>query len=91
MKKYGYHEIRRISAYDLRALCIKQNWYTEGTEEEYGKLLIQKAAHKSNINIDDIVEIAEDIKEHSETLYTVEDIMSIVAQATITYIERDPE
>lgn len=64
--KYGYKEIRRISAYSLRNLCIEENWYTCGDNEEYGHLLLDLAGHKENITTDDIIEIASDIIEHSD-------------------------
>ena len=30
-----YIEIRHLTAYDLRGLCIRQNWYTGGDNAEY--------------------------------------------------------
>ncbi|WP_298029639.1 hypothetical protein [uncultured Dysosmobacter sp.] len=62
----NYKEIRRLSAYDLRALCITQNWYTRGTQQEYSHLLYDLAAHKSHLTTQDIIEIAQDILTHSE-------------------------
>ena len=61
--KYGYEEIRILSSSDLRALCIAENWYTGGTNEEYANLL--NMTKKNNITTDDIVEMATDIVEHS--------------------------
>ena len=89
MKKYGYTEIRKISSESLRSLCIKNNWYTNGDNEEYGHLLIDLADSKDNITTDDIVEIAQDIYDHSYTDYDVESIMFAVLQIANTYIERD--
>ena len=63
--KYGYKEIRTLSACDLRSLCINENWYTGGTNEEYENLL--NMTKKDNITTDDIVEMATDIIEHSES------------------------
>lgn len=37
--KYGYREIRRISAGSLRNLCIANNWYTRGNNPGYDHLL----------------------------------------------------
>ena len=37
--KYGYKEVRILSMSDLRALCIREDWYTGGTNEEYANLL----------------------------------------------------
>lgn len=61
--KYGYKEIRYLSSSDLRALCIAEDWYTGGTNEEYANLMAM--INKDNITTDDIVEIATDIVEHS--------------------------
>ena len=62
--KYGYKEVRRLGSMELRALCIKEDWYTGGTNEEYANLL--DMANRENVTTDDIVEMATDIYEHSE-------------------------
>lgn len=63
---YGYKEIRKISAASLRNLCIEKDWYTKGDSDDYKHLLFVMADHKENITTDDIVEIAQDIVEHSD-------------------------
>lgn len=63
--KYGYKEVRRLHSTDLRALCIREDWYTGGTNEEYARLM--EMTEKENITTDDIVEIATDIIEHSDS------------------------
>lgn len=65
--KYGYKEIRRTTFERLRNLCIKENWYTDGSNEEYSEML-SKAAKISNLTTDDIVEIATDIYSHTDSL-----------------------
>lgn len=62
--KHGYKEIRRLSSTDLRSLCIRENWYTGGTVDEYSKLL--SMTKRENITTDDIVEMATDIIGHSD-------------------------
>lgn len=64
--KYGYKEVRRITAGRLRTLCVEQDWYTGGDNDEYGHLLFDLAGYKENITTDDIVAIASDIIEHSD-------------------------
>ena len=59
-----YIEIRTLDASDLRSLCIDENWYTGGTNEEYANLL--SMTEKIGITTEDIVEMAADIIEHSE-------------------------
>ncbi len=87
MKKQ-YQEIRRIFAYDLRQLCIEKNWYTAGDNEEYGHLLFDLAEHKKNLTTADVIEIAEDIMQHSkmDSDCTVEDVAFEVARiATVQF------
>ena len=64
--KWFFKEIRRIHASDLRALCVKNDWYTRGDNEEYGHLLFDLAGHKDNITTDDVCEIVQDIIDHSD-------------------------
>lgn len=62
----NYKEVRRLTAGNLRALCIEQDWYTNGTNEEYDHLLRDLAGNKENLSTEDIIEIAEDIFCHSK-------------------------
>lgn len=64
--KYGYREVRKLSREDLRALCIRNDWYTGGNNAEYYNLMC-KVDNIYHVTTDDIVEIATDIIEHSET------------------------
>ena len=95
--KYGYREIRTLSTTNLRGLCIMEDWYTGGTVKEYSNLM--EMARKDNITTDDIVEIATDIIEHSETAKAKfekasggEDfylhVMFLLAEACDSYFER---
>ena len=61
----NYKEVRKIRAGKLRNLCIEKNWYTRGTNEEYGHLLYTLVG-KDNLTTDDIVNIVNDIMLHSE-------------------------
>lgn len=61
-----YKEIRTLTAYNLRALCIRQNWYTVGDNAEYEHLLYDLADSKPHLTTQDIIEIAEDIAAHSD-------------------------
>lgn len=60
-----YKEIRTLSASNLRALCIRKDWYTRGSNDEYEHLLLDLAERKKNLTTDDIILIAEDIAAHS--------------------------
>lgn len=86
MNKYGYVEVRKLYADNLRSLCISKNWYTRGNVSEYENLF--SMCDKENITTDDIVEIATDIMSHSYdperpfTSYAFE-----VARICTTFIE----
>ena len=60
-----YKEIRTLTAYSLHSLCIRQNWYTNGDNDEYEHLLYDLADSKPHLTTQDIIEIAADIAEHS--------------------------
>lgn len=63
-----YTETRTLSAYDLRALCIKKNWYTCGTNEEY-TALFHSLTHNYlavEMTTEKLAEIAADIYQHSD-------------------------
>lgn len=61
-----FTEIRTIGASDIRKLCIKNDWYTRGTNTQYEHLLYDLGEWKDNLTTEDIVEIAEDIIAHSK-------------------------
>lgn len=94
--KYGYKEIRTLSSMDLRALCIRENWYEGGTLRDWDNLM--SMTEKENITTDDIVEIATDIIEHSETAKAKYErasggenfylhVMFLIAEACNTFFE----
>lgn len=51
-------ETRRIDTAKVRAMCIRNDYYTNGTNAEYEKMF-----QKCELNFD-ILEIAQDIMEH---------------------------
>ena len=84
----AYRETRRLSPSALRALCIRQEWYTCGDNDEYGHLLLDLAGSKPHLSTDDIITIAEEIAAHSELQeeQTIEAIAFEVAHAcTVTF------
>jgi len=55
MKKHmDYIEYSVTTTEDLRNLCIKNNWFTEGTNSQYEKLFY---ANKRGCSIDEIATI----------------------------------
>lgn len=80
-----FKEYRRISRNALRSLCIKQDWYTRGTNEQYSEIL-DYASSKSNLSTRNLVHIAQDIIAHSEMHqdYTIESVLYKLCAATYT-------
>lgn len=92
--KYGYREIKKINASDIRSLCIKKNWYTNGTTEEYEMLLNYGFSHRT-ITTDELVEMATLILEYSEAEYIrdyeITSIMYELNEACYSYFEEVQE
>lgn len=84
-----YKEIRKISASSLRTLCIRQDWYTAGDNDEYGHRLFNLAGDKENLSTADIIEIAADIMAHSDLDddCTIEEIAFEVARIANVFFE----
>lgn len=76
-------EKRFINFLDLRQLCIRNKWYTLGTVEEYNSFLIS-TTKMENVTVKEIVEIAEDIKEHSKIDYELTDICFEIGRICIS-------
>lgn len=89
--KATYKEFRSLSGNDLRALCIRNNWYTRGTCEEYERLfslLHDERGCPENMTTEKLAEVAEDIMEHSDiTDYTITAVMFELARACNTFFE----
>lgn len=85
--KFKYKEIRKISADSIRNLCVTKNWYTKGTNEDYRHLLVDLVDNKENITTEDIVEIAQNIMDHSSTDQELTSICFDVARIAVTFFE----
>lgn len=77
-------EFRTLHKDSLRALCIKHDWYTAGDNEAYGKLL-EHAHDLENVTTANIVDIAENIKVHSDTEYDMPSICFEIAGICKSY------
>lgn len=64
----GVKEIRTMTAEELRSLCIRKNWYTCGTTEEYANLLsmVGESWEPVDLTTEKLAVIAEDILMHSD-------------------------
>lgn len=72
--KYGYKEIRKIDARAIRSLCVRNDWFTLGDNSDYETLLNYGFSDRE-ITTDEIVEMAEIIKEYSDTDMEITSIM----------------
>lgn len=58
--------IRRWHVSEVRELCIKNDWYTEGSNESYEAMLDMVRLSSKNPSDDMVIVIAENIAEHSD-------------------------
>lgn len=63
---------------DVRIICIQNDLYTRGTNEEYN-FMLEMCEEKVMVTIN-IYKIAEDILEHSYTDLTLDDIALMLMQ-----------
>lgn len=86
-----YTETRVLRMEKLRSLCIKHDWYTCGTNEEYAALfarLHDDMGCPEHMTTEKLAEIAADIMAHSEiTDYTITTVMGELARACFTYFD----
>ncbi|MDR0947901.1 MAG: hypothetical protein LBM69_00110 [Lachnospiraceae bacterium] len=80
-------ETRKLYRDDLRQLCIRNNWYTCGDNEEYGKLL-DTADQCENVTADVIASLAKNILEHSTTEQEIESICFDIAKICNSFFDQ---
>ena len=81
--KNTYREIRTMSMENLRGLCIRFGWYTLGNDREYDNLLSRTKV--SNITTKDLVWLAQNLLDHSDTDYDIPSIMFELSKICTTY------
>ena len=77
MRKEGlpkYREVKSIDFESVRGKCIAKGWYTKGTVAEYEELA-DFIYDLEEATVEDLVVIANDILEHSDTEYNMEAIL----------------
>lgn len=79
----------RIEWFKVRDLCIKQNWYTRGTGNEYDHLLLELIPD-GPADLEEVFEVAEDIFDHSntarimqETRFTEVEVLNMIADLIV--------
>ncbi len=84
-----FKEKRFISWDKVRNLCIEKRWYTRGTNGQYTELAIF-VEDLEEVTIEDLVIIANDILEHSETEYNLEGILwELIRTSWVQFIRED--
>jgi hypothetical protein len=92
-----YIERRTLDASELRNLCIRKNWYTNGTTEEYCNLfdMLTHNFFYAEMTTEKLAELATDIYNHSDAddctdgYLEITDIMFDLAKACHTvFIEQ---
>ena len=61
-----YKEVRIIRSDSVRNMCIKEGYYTRGTNQEYCNLLCEMCDYNGSASLEDLEKIATDILEHSD-------------------------
>jgi hypothetical protein len=80
-----YIEKRTITREALRSLCIEKQWYTNGTNEDYEYLM--RYDRFENLDTDDIMDMAANIKKHSITEHEITSIAFELNRVCITVYE----
>lgn len=77
-----FKEYRTWSVVDVRAMCIRENLYTEGSNEQYDAMF--RMVNALTPTVENIYKVAKDINSHSE-FQTVENIMCMLANDVVRY------
>jgi len=80
-------EFRKLSMNDLLNLCVEKKWYTLGDNDEYQEML--EMSYKPNLTTNDIAEIANNIKDHSNTEQDITGICFEIAKKCYSLFELD--
>ena len=72
-------ETRMLIGDEFKQLCIKNKWYTKGTKKDFTEM-IKYAESRFNVSSDDIIFIAENIKQYSDTRLPVGVICTQIAK-----------
>ena len=84
-------EERRLTWSNLMELCIRQHWYTSGSNDDYKKLYEMLEGGRRNLDTGDIIAIAEDIAVHSTGNWPLESIAFDVARVCDVFFRRVDE
>lgn len=81
-------EKRVIRFEKVRSMCINQDLYDCGTNEDYSNLLLNLCSNEKEMTLEKIIEIAEDILIHSDTEMEITNIMFLlINECCVTFID----
>lgn len=78
--------IRELRFEDVRRICIDNNFYTNGTNEEYNKLK-NYIDEVNDMTDDKLIKVARDIQKHSITDYSLTTIITLLNEKIFIYSE----
>lgn len=78
-------ETQRLSMNAVRRMCIENNWYTCGTNEQYDRMLrkVNALSDIQIITVNELYPIADDILAHSDTDLDVACIMCALGKKIV--------
>ena len=79
-----YKEVRTVRAESIRSLCVRKDWYTCGTIEDY-KALLDYGFSRKEITVKELSDMAALILEYSETDYDIPSVMYELNKICDTY------
>lgn len=94
-------ERKKIDTDKLRSMCIRNNWYTRGSNDSYSKMFELAESFGFNVGVDELYQVASDIFKHTDVEsatngccsgYSSEEnilnMMIYVNDCTLVYYER---
>lgn len=80
-------ETRKIQVSSMRALAIKENWFTKASNEEYEAWF--RLSYCDNLKTSTIVEMAKTVLHYSDTYMTIADICFLIAEVSYTFFQNE--
>ena len=78
--------VRFLRFEDVRRVCIENDFYTNGTNEEYNDLK-EYVDRTKDMTDDKLIRVARNIQNHSNTTYTLDTIITMLNEKIFIYSE----
>lgn len=79
-------ETRYLNPRDVRALCVRRDWYSRGTCEQYDNML-EAVRQTPDMTTGNLYIVAKDILDHSNTDCDLTDTLYDLAEACVITFE----